>query len=63
MCLIYVSEVFFIHYNLIHLFFITFAINFFVTLYFLYSIFEKLIFLNIQGSKLKIKNEQQPLYK
>ena len=61
MCLIYVSEVFFIHSNLIHAFFITFIINFFVTLYFLYSVFEKIFFLNTQGSKLKIKNEQQPL--
>ena len=48
-----------IHFNLIHLFFITFLINIFITLYFIYSIFEKLFFLNTVGAKLKIKKEEK----
>lgn len=57
MSIIYISEVFFIHPNLIHLFFITFIFNLFITLYYLYSLLEKLFFLKAQGSKLKIKKD------
>ena len=57
MPLIYISEVFFIHLILIHAFFITFIFNVFITLYYLYSLMEKFLFLNYQGSKLKIKKE------
>ena len=41
--------------NLINLFFIIFIINLFITLYSLYIFFEIKFFHTIQGSKLKIK--------
>lgn len=41
--------------NLINLFFITFIINLFITLYSFYTFFEIKIMHNLQGSKLKIK--------
>ena len=43
--------------KLINIFFITFIINFLITIYTIYTIFEIKIFHNEQGSKLKIKNE------
>ncbi len=42
---------------LINLFFITFSINFFVSIYTIYNFFEIKVFKNEQGSKLKIKKE------
>ena len=41
--------------KLINIFFITFIINFFVSIYTIYLFFEIKIFRNEQGSKLKIK--------
>lgn len=40
---------------LIHCFFISFIINFFIVLYSLYSFLDIVIFHNIQGFRLKIK--------
>lgn len=42
---------------LIHIFFITFIFNIFITFYYFYSLFESKIFLHRQGSILKIKNK------
>ena len=46
----------FIH-KLINFFFITFSINFFVSIYTIYNFFEIKIFHNEQGSKLQIKKD------
>ena len=43
--------------KLINLFFITLIINFFITIYTIYTILEFKIFHNKQGSKLKIKKD------
>lgn len=43
--------------KLIDLFFITFIIYFFITLYSLYTFFDIVFFHNKQGSKLKIKKD------
>lgn len=40
---------------LIHCFFISFIINFFIVLYSIYSFLDIVIFHNIQGFRLKIK--------
>ena len=40
---------------LIHIFFISFIINLFISFYAIYSFIEILIFHNLQGFKLKIK--------
>ena len=42
--------------KLVNIFFITFIINFLITIYTIYIFFELKIFQNEQGSKLKIKN-------
>ena len=42
---------------LIIIFFITFSINFFVSIYTIYNFFEIKVFKNEKGSKLKIKKE------
>ena len=42
---------------LVHIFFITFILNIFITLYYFYSIVETRIFLHNQGSMLKIKEK------
>ena len=42
--------------KLINIFFITFSINFLITIYTIYTFFEMKIFHNEQGSKLKMKN-------
>jgi len=42
---------------LIHIFFITFIFNIFITLYYFYSLLETRIFLHNQGSMLKIKEK------
>lgn len=42
---------------LIHLFFISFIINLFISFYAIYSFVEILIFHNLQGYKLKIKKD------
>jgi len=44
-------------YTLINFFFITFIINFFVSIYTIYNFFEFKILKNEQGSKLKLKKE------
>lgn len=41
----------------INFFFITLIINFFITIYTIYTFFEIKVFHNEQGSKLKIKKE------
>jgi len=41
---------------LLHIFFVSFIINLFITLYSIYLFFELKIFHSLQGSKLKIKN-------
>ena len=41
--------------RLVNVFFITFSINFFVSIYTIYNLFEVKIFHNEQGSKLKMK--------
>ena len=41
---------------LIHIFFISFIINLFISFYAIYSAIEILIFHNLQGYKLKIKS-------
>ena len=43
--------------KLINIFFITFIINFLITIYTIYTFFEIKIFHNEQGLKLKIKND------
>jgi len=40
---------------LIHLFFASLIISFFITIYSIYSFFEMKVFHSLQGSKLKIK--------
>ena len=42
---------------LIHIFFISFIINLFISFYAIYSFLEILIFHNLQGFKLKIKKD------
>jgi len=42
---------------LIHIFFISFIINLFISFYAIYSFIEILIFHNLQGFKLKIKKD------
>ena len=42
--------------KLINIFFITFSINFLITIYTIYTFFEMKIFHSEQGSKLKMKN-------
>ena len=42
--------------KLINIFFITFIINFLITIYTIYTFFEMKVFHNEQGSKLKMKN-------
>ena len=42
--------------KLINIFFITFIINFLITIYTIYSFFEFKVFHNEQGLKLRIKN-------
>ena len=49
--------------KLINIFFITFIINFFITIYTVYSFLEMKIFHNEQGSKLKIKNALEEIDK
>lgn len=44
-------------YRLVNIFFITFIINFFVSIYTIYNLFEVKIFYNEQGSKLKMKTD------
>lgn len=44
-------------YRLVNVFFITFIINFFVSIYTIYNLFEVKIFHNEQGSKLKMKTD------
>ena len=41
---------------LVHIFFISFIINLFITFYSIYSFFEQNLFHGRQGSKLKLKN-------
>ena len=43
--------------KLIDIFFITFIINFLITIYTIYTFFEIKVFHNEQGAKLKIKND------
>ena len=44
--------------KLVNIFFITFIINFLITIYTIYIFFELKIFQNEQGSKLKIKEDE-----
>lgn len=43
--------------KLISLFFIIYIFNIFITLYSIYTFFEIYLFHNLQGSKLKLKNQ------
>lgn len=43
---------------LLNIFFISFGINIFIIIYFLYSLFEIIFLQNHQGSKLKFKKNQ-----
>ena len=55
---VYIKRGDFIQSYLVHIFFITFIINIFITCYYLYSILEFFVFLNSQGSKLNMKKKQ-----
>lgn len=43
--------------QLVHLFFITFSLNVFIVFYFLYLFFDTILFHNLQGSKLNLKQQ------